>query len=477
MKIKQFAILFTLIAIVIVSGCVADLSPREIAKATDVGQAFFRAYPNAELNAGKYPIAFMRPFIEDLQKSCPDIELKEYWRISAYDLDSDLSAVIWIDAESMEPTCFLKSSDIRLPERNYNITIADLPKNSILLSPLNLAMVVVSDPWIQTVGNDVKLEARVFNLGDVSTGPFLTEFRYDGSIIYAETVSDLKPATGVGPNDEPKPAAIIQTDWSNSEAGYHDITVQSGDYVSAMRSLYLYDDGIDLALMGDVIYDYGNYLYDKAIEQEIISFKAGIPLMNLGSTDSESFDFEIRDPDIGEVIYTSSSPGIEGGRDSRVNTNYFTLNISLRENTSYYLKNLVLNIDPENKITEVDETNNMKEFTVVIPKKADLVTQNSIGVKPGARLTLSVYVKNKGTVGTNDFIVQLWSNGLIDEKIVNLEPTQDIFVDFVWDGATVGEHNFKIVVDSDDDVEEADETNNVAFVYNQRISQTDFSGR
>lgn len=126
---------------------------------------------------------------------------------------------------------------------------------------------------------------------------------------------------------------------------------------------------------------------------------------------------------------------------------------------------------PYGMVEEYDEDNNEDTYDIDVKKKADLavlpgeITFEPAEPKDGDEVTVKVTIHNFGETTASGFTVELW----VDDEQVGVETGITVSangkkdITFTWDSKDrSGNHTFKIVVDSQNDIDEYDETNNMA---------------
>ena len=97
-------IILVLVAVVFVSGCINGFDPTEIAKSSSAVKAFLAEYPNAKVVASLVSKA-------DIREPCENqnLEIKDYWKVSIQDPDTKLEIKAWIDADTKQAVCVVKT--------------------------------------------------------------------------------------------------------------------------------------------------------------------------------------------------------------------------------------------------------------------------------------------------------------------------------------------------------------------------------
>ena len=131
---------------------------------------------------------------------------------------------------------------------------------------------------------------------------------------------------------------------------------------------------------------------------------------------------------------------------------------------------IYIEIDSNNEIIEMNETNNIafKPFQVrtvpdLIVEPNDMFFSNP-SPDEGEEITIFSMIHNSESVNTTNFYVQIYyddPSNMIAEEIIYIEENGTQVILSPWT-AMAGEHNIYIDVDPYEEVEELDETNNFA---------------
>jgi len=119
-------------------------------------------------------------------------------------------------------------------------------------------------------------------------------------------------------------------------------------------------------------------------------------------------------------------------------------------------------IDPDNEVTESDETNNEKTIIFPIPDLTiEAIIPSSFEPVMGETVTLTVVIKNQGTskAGSSRVACYVDDIQLSSVAVGEIEPGAAVSVPFSW-VAQAGAHTIRAVVDPNDEVAESEETNN-----------------
>jgi flagellar motility protein MotE (MotC chaperone) len=126
-------------------------------------------------------------------------------------------------------------------------------------------------------------------------------------------------------------------------------------------------------------------------------------------------------------------------------------------------------VDPENAVTELDETNNvLSESVTVLPKPLpDLTaafTNLPTSFQEGTAYQITVTVQNIGTGNAGQFSVALRANDVSvgTSTVASLAAGASATVTFTWTPAAAGQYTLTAVADSGSAVTESSETNNTA---------------
>jgi len=123
-------------------------------------------------------------------------------------------------------------------------------------------------------------------------------------------------------------------------------------------------------------------------------------------------------------------------------------------------------IDVLNQVNESNETNNEFNKTLTVQKqRADLVaTSLIVPDDPVLNTTYQIkaIIKNSGLLSAGSFVVKLYDGSTLvgSKTVTSLGVGKSTTLSFSWKPTATGTHTLKIVVDTADQVDESDETNN-----------------
>ncbi|BDZ68978.1 DUF3344 domain-containing protein [Methanobacterium ferruginis] len=181
-----------------------------------------------------------------------------------------------------------------------------------------------------------------------------------------------------------------------------------------------------------------------------------VTINNAGQTSADNFAVKLIDN--GQELENRTVNTLNSG-SSRILTFTWTP-------TTTGLHNLELVIDALEHVAETDETNNrlIKSLNVE-PERADLVgSALTIPDDPEVNhiYPLTATISNTGLADAGSFKVELYDGStFIGRGTINsLAEGASATLIFNWKPTSTGSHTLKLVVDSDDQVDESDETNN-----------------
>lgn len=190
-----------------------------------------------------------------------------------------------------------------------------------------------------------------------------------------------------------------------------------------------------------------------------------VEVRNLGTSDSSDFTVQLLEKvdSSSEVLIDEKTISIQGRSSDFVNLSH------LRQKNGRI--DYVIRADASDDIQEASEHNNEHSVAVDTTDTVDLVAEqesislNSGQLETGKVQTLSLSVRNQGTVRADDVRVQLEiASGDEVNKLLDISddiPANGVFdVDVDWMPQSVGEYTATLDVDSDNTVTEVDETNN-----------------
>lgn len=186
------------------------------------------------------------------------------------------------------------------------------------------------------------------------------------------------------------------------------------------------------------------------------SYNVETTINNGGLDDAGEFLVKLYDneQEVGSQIINSLSAGAST-----------TINFNWTPSTSGS-HNLNVIIDVLNQVNEANETNNEFNTSVTVEKqRADLVaTGLTVPDDPELNTTyqINATIKNSGLASAGSFVVKLYDgSNLIESKTVtSLGTNKTTTLNFSWKPSSTGTHTLKIVVDTENQVDESDETNN-----------------
>jgi subtilase family serine protease len=341
---------------------------------------------------------------------------------------------------------------------SHNMTVVVDPENRIYeIDELNnvtpyLINVKASDPEVESLNihpvnpardETVNIEVTIANYGEVDAGN-VTLAIYD----WAERhIEDISEQSGVGRDR----IEITRSDASAMKL-YLDLEVENGCKVCVNDS-----SGNGIVCYHENFYGWTPWVLDNS---------ATIMVMNDGT--------DVAYAEVSKIYYLESSSIIDTSRhDLGVNV---TKKIAVNWTPPTVGERLVAAIiDPEDRITEHNKSNNMLTELVQV-QTADLLVSNfslawhngtEIGeneiVKDGDDVRISANVINIGVEDAGSFGVRFLVDDLLitNEVIGGLVPGESICVSLDW-SAIVGNRLIKVEADYKNNIDEMNETNNIA---------------
>jgi cobaltochelatase CobN len=186
------------------------------------------------------------------------------------------------------------------------------------------------------------------------------------------------------------------------------------------------------------------------------TYQLNAKVSNYGNADAGTFVVTLYDND--QPVESQTVNGLAKGTSKTVTFNW-------KPDTAGS-HNMKVIIDLLNQVEESNETNNQfnKLVNVEIPR-SDLVTTNlTVPENPLVNQTyhLNATIKNQGLADAGSFVVQLYDGSILgDSKTVNgLVAGGTNILEFDWKPVSIGSHDLKLLLDTTDKVDEANETNN-----------------
>ncbi len=215
-------------------------------------------------------------------------------------------------------------------------------------------------------------------------------------------------------------------------------------------------------IMPDVTLDSADITFsnETAFPGDQITINATIH--NIGDLQANSVDVAFFDGLSGPQIGTSQTiPLVMAGQNATVSVIW---NIpALQQSHDVYVK-----IDPNNDITETNESNNLAFKSTVLPdlkiNESDITYYYEL-----KSLRINTTVHNLGVIPASYISIELFDGGinetLIDATtITTLSPNSSETISTIWDasGVSSGRHDVYVVVDRLNGIHEQNETNNMA---------------
>ena len=98
-------ILFAILSIIFISGCIQGImTPEDIAKNSAEVKAFLNEYPHATVIATLFSNI-------SINEECgnPQLPIKDYWKVTVKDPDTNMTLIAYIDTDSKETVCAIKT--------------------------------------------------------------------------------------------------------------------------------------------------------------------------------------------------------------------------------------------------------------------------------------------------------------------------------------------------------------------------------
>ncbi|MEM4525551.1 MAG: cobaltochelatase subunit CobN, partial [Methanothermobacter sp.] len=134
--------------------------------------------------------------------------------------------------------------------------------------------------------------------------------------------------------------------------------------------------------------------------------------------------------------------------------------------TTVGVHTLQLIIDPENRIQEINETNNNQTLALTVNQPLpDLLIKNTdlaIDLIVNETYKFKAWISNNGPVDASQVRVDFYDNGVRvgTQNIPVIASGQTVIVEFNWTPTTVGVHTLQLIIDPENRIQEINETNN-----------------
>jgi subtilase family serine protease len=176
---------------------------------------------------------------------------------------------------------------------------------------------------------------------------------------------------------------------------------------------------------------------------------------NIGAADANNFTVSFFD---GTSLIGNSSISV------RANS---TTNASIMWTAASGEHNISVVVDAGNVIVESNETNNNASKTITVEKKPDLcptdISFSPASPTKGDSVTITAVISNSGCTAAEEFTVSFFVDGALIGNTTNISVNalSSSKAELPW-RAVSGKRNIRVFVDSDDVVQESNETNNNA---------------
>ena len=192
---------------------------------------------------------------------------------------------------------------------------------------------------------------------------------------------------------------------------------------------------------------------------------------NNGFDDASAFNVSLSAN--GTVVDTGGVSGLTGDSST-------TISFSWTPSELGYFELCVL-ADSDDEIVESDETNNERCENVSVEEGNPDLTISKVALKTMGYVNkeniLGVTVENIGAKNAASFTVTLDVDGtqLGEQNIPSLDAWMSIELEFAWTPTDIGGHGLTATADSNDEIEESDETNNNLTRTSVIIKRTDWA--
>ena len=311
--------------------------------------------------------------------------------------------------------------------------------------------------------DNIVINNNIVNGGEV--GVFLQHYADDNKIYLNNFFDNTR-------HIESSDSSSLWNSAAKATYGYHGTTYtnNTGNYFDNYGGSDADGDGI-----GDISYSSDHYPLVEPFENyQIITQTDLVPISlqsttlylqtnvitatisNMGLVDAGEFNvsFSVE----GTVIDTIDLAGLTGGSST-------TVSFTWTPSEPGYVELCVL-ADCDDEVVETNETNNERCENVTVEEPEPDLTSSKITLKTpgyvGEENILGVTVENIGAENAGSFNVTLEVDGtqLGEQNIPSLDAWMSIELEFAWTPIHAGEYVLTATADSNDDIEESNETNN-----------------
>lgn len=111
--IERIVSIILMILVLVISGCISGLSPEDIAKMSDEVREFLDQYPDSDIAASYLRADYVGGVIDQVREDCGEqMEIADYWRVNVHDPQTNVTLIIFIEAESKQVVCVVKKGGL-----------------------------------------------------------------------------------------------------------------------------------------------------------------------------------------------------------------------------------------------------------------------------------------------------------------------------------------------------------------------------
>lgn len=345
-----------------------------------------------------------------------------------------------------------------------NTIVKDLPELMVVTGSFD-----VESPVPVTINTQTNISFLIRNTGEMPTGNFEVSI-YDGDVVPANRINVPVPISSLEPDEE----TMVQIVWfAGSEVGIHNITVvlDSGNTVMEQNeddNEWTFQVAVDTP--PDVTFASELQISPKEVtEGKNTTFWTWV--INEGNTMAKNVRVQFSvDSDVNIIAHKNLDllPG------ESVNLTFYWDAEGVGEHTLYVI------IDPNNKIIEEIEDNNLAFTPFMVLSKPDIyMSENDLRVLPdgeiniGDNVKLYTTIRNSGQTDAQNIFVRFYDGDpdeggrIISWKITQpsviidlLEAGSSVNIEVPWTPTTGGYHELYAVMDLSDLIDESNEENN-----------------
>ncbi|MFC1915591.1 CARDB domain-containing protein [Chloroflexota bacterium] len=311
----------------------------------------------------------------------------------------------------------------------------------VALAPDLVIETISGLPVRPSIGDTVTFTVAIKNQGNDISGSFIVDLYIDGSLIGYQDIQPVDPG-----------ATVTELFTWTADGGAHTLKAVVDSNKKVIEDNEYNNEKKIIFPAPDLFIERITWSPANPTIEDTVTF--AVTIKNQGSDISGSFVVEFYIDD--SLISYQDVQQVEPGTAVRETFTWAA------EAGSHVIRAVV---DPRDKVTEDDETNNEETLTLSIPAPSDLIIEAIIwspeNPSESDNVTFTVTLNNQGVGRTTYSSVAYYIDDtyLAIDSVNPIDPGASANRTFNWI-AEAGSHVFKAVVDFNSEVAESDETNN-----------------